>query len=781
VSFSFAGFPEGNNTITENIKDGKKVIYKGEFSFNGPNGSNTVPLNLSPGPHEIKVHAGWTINGVHKEKDAKAILTCGPPPEPAFTIEKKQTIFGSGKPFTTAPLEGNVGETVDYEIIVKDTGNTSLKFSKLTDTECEGISPSGEVELAPGGEQIYTCEHLLTVADQQAGSHENSGTITGTPPAGQGSPIMHTSNTVVVTLTEPSFTIEKLQRLQGGGSYTTAELTGKIGQTVEYEIIVKNTGNTSLKFSKLTDANCEGISPSGEVEVAAGGEQVYTCSHVLDKVGKYTNEASITGNEGTGTKTSNKVTVNVPSEPSFTIEKQQRLKGEAGYTTSELTGEVGETVEYKIIVQNTGNTSLKFGKLTDANCEGISPSGEVELAPGGEQVYTCSHVLTTTGKYGNTGTITGTPPAGAGSPITHESNEVVVDVTKTSFTIEKQQRLKGEAGYTTSELNGEVGQTVEYKIIVKNTGTTSIKFSKLTDAKCEGISPSGEVTVAGGGEQVYTCSHVLTTTGKYGNTGTITGAGKTETSNEVVVNASPPPTCPAGSTGGSIEAKFNGTKVNSGEYVYFNSVLKPHHPIVGTVITFMNQKIKVKLENGKEEILTPPNSKIEFFATAKHGEGSTEFNGTEFVTRVPVFNGKAFEDNIFAGAFNWKIPAGVQIANAEVTWEADITVPAGVELQWQWAAAVYSTLPGYNEMEIKPLHSTNEDKYNNGDQAGTPENPTVQANHTEGARGGSGSNYTGSYSGTVACPDPPGALGTEGNPESTVEEEPIWLPWPELP
>jgi hypothetical protein len=31
-------------------------------------------------------------------------------------------------------------------------------------------------------------------------------------------------------------------------------------------------GNTSLKFSELTDAHCEGISPSGEVEVAAGGE-----------------------------------------------------------------------------------------------------------------------------------------------------------------------------------------------------------------------------------------------------------------------------------------------------------------------------------------------------------------------------------------------------------------------------------------------------------------------------------------------------------------------------
>jgi uncharacterized repeat protein (TIGR01451 family) len=659
VTFSFAGLPEGHSSITENIKDAKKVIYKGTFAFNGPNGSNTVPLNLSPGQHEIKVHAGWTVNGVHKEKDAKAILTCGPPPEPEFTIEKQQTIFGSGKGFTTAQLEGEVGETVDYQIIVKDIGNTSLKFSPLSDTNCEGINPSGEVELNPGGEQIYTCEHLLTAADQQAGSHENSGTITGTPPTG-GS-ITHTSNTVVVTI----------------------------------------------------------------------------------------------------------------AEPSFTIEKQQRLKGEAGYTTSELNGEVGQTVEYEIIVKNTGTTSIKFSKLTDAKCEGISPSGEVEVAGGGEQVYTCSHVLTTTGKYGNTGTITG-----AGK--TETSNEVVVDVSKTSFTIEKQQRLKGEAGYTTSELNGEVGETVEYKIIVKNTGTTSIKFSKLTDAKCEGISPSGEVEVAGGGEQDYTCSHVLTTTGKYGNTGTITGAGKTETSNEVVVNASAPPTCPAGSKGGAIESNFNGTKVNSGEYVYFNSVLKPHNPVAGTVITFKNAKITVKLASGKVETLTVPNAKIEFFATTNHGEGTTEFNGTEWVTRVPVYKGSAFEGNIFVAAFNWKIPVGVQIAGANpVTWEADISVPSGVEIQWQWAAAVYSTLPGnYNELEIKPLLSNNEDKYNNGDHAGTPENPTVQGNLTGGARGGGGSNYTGSYSGTVACPDPPGALGTEGNPESTVEEEPIWMPWP---
>ena len=52
------------------------------------------------------------------------------------------------------------------------------------------------------------------------------------------------------------------------------------------------------------------------------------------RVGDYSNEASITGNEGTGTQTSNKVLVNVPAEPSFTIEKLQEIAGsKAGFTS----------------------------------------------------------------------------------------------------------------------------------------------------------------------------------------------------------------------------------------------------------------------------------------------------------------------------------------------------------------------------------------------------------------------------------------------------------------
>jgi hypothetical protein len=78
---------------------------------------------------------------------------------------------------------------------------------------------------------------------------------------------------------------------------------------VEYKIVVKNTGNVPLKLGSLKDTGCEGISPAGATELPAGNEESFACTHTLSAVGAYTNEATIEGNEGTGSKTSNKVTV----------------------------------------------------------------------------------------------------------------------------------------------------------------------------------------------------------------------------------------------------------------------------------------------------------------------------------------------------------------------------------------------------------------------------------------------------------------------------------------
>ncbi|HLX11327.1 MAG TPA: hypothetical protein VKS81_00810, partial [Bacteroidota bacterium] len=85
----------------------------------------------------------------------------------------------------------------------------------------------------------------------------------------------------------------------------------------------------------------------------------------------------------------------------------------------------------------------------------------------------------------------------------------------------------------------------------------------------------------------------------------------------------------------------------------------------------------------------------------------------------------------------------------------------GVCLQWKWSAAAYRSwvlysngVPDFNDAEIKASHNTCQ--YQNGDHAGTPENEEVKRAVTGGARGGGGSNWTGSWSGTGdLCPQCP--------------------------
>ena len=144
---------------------------------------------------------------------------------------------------------------------------------------------------------------------------------------------------------------------------------------MEYKITVTNTGGTTLKFGALKDAKCTNISPAlgnvvrrpGESEQAS---RANTCwSKAMGLI--YTNVATIEG--GGKEKETPPVEVEV-EHPSFSIHKEQRIAGEAGFTTAKLVSEPGKKVEYKIMVSNTGNTTLKFGALKDAKCSG-DPAG----------------------------------------------------------------------------------------------------------------------------------------------------------------------------------------------------------------------------------------------------------------------------------------------------------------------------------------------------------------------------------------------------------------------
>jgi hypothetical protein len=100
---------------------------------------------------------------------------------------------------------------------------------------------------------------------------------------------------------EPEFAVEKLQTIEGSGKpFTTQKITGKEGQTIDYEIIVTNEGNVPMTFGPLTDAKCEGIEGGpGANPIEPAASSTFTCHHTLTEedaaIGLYTNQAEITG------------------------------------------------------------------------------------------------------------------------------------------------------------------------------------------------------------------------------------------------------------------------------------------------------------------------------------------------------------------------------------------------------------------------------------------------------------------------------------------------------
>jgi hypothetical protein len=156
----------------------------------GANGDNSVQSNNNPTGCPV-------VSTVPSPAPTAPAPAPAPRPAPGFRIVKEQKI-GDGK-FTTGSLRGTVGELVHYEIVVVNTGNTSLTFGDFTDARCDPGTISGgpgATSVPAGGWTAYTCTHVLTTADETRGRLTNVAGDTGTPPGG--SPITKASNKVVV-------------------------------------------------------------------------------------------------------------------------------------------------------------------------------------------------------------------------------------------------------------------------------------------------------------------------------------------------------------------------------------------------------------------------------------------------------------------------------------------------------------------------------------------------------------------------------------------------------
>jgi uncharacterized repeat protein (TIGR01451 family) len=308
----------------------------------------------------------------------------------------------------------------------------------------------------------------------------------------------------------------------------------------------------------------------------------------------------------------------------------------------------------------------------------------------------------------------------------------------------------------------------QYRFIVTNTGNVGLSNVVVSDPTLgltnvpvpgSSLAAGQSVTITAGTSSAFSGLYVTSrcnsnSLGNLTNVASVTGtppngAPNVTDSNPAVLICQPPPPqeCVATTTIGS---NFNGTAIPAGYYVWFNSNLSAKGMKDGTSITFSNQKISFT-SNGTPYNLSVPNGVIRFSASATCA--TTSFNATlnRWETTVPL----AGSDEIFISGLAFPVPASFQKGINPVNWTGTMsTSTPGVQISWKWAAAAYSQFsPDYNQLGVKPTH-TAACSYANSDHAGTPE--LWKKNVVGGARGGGGSNFTGSWSGTASvkptCP-----------------------------
>src|SRR5262245_37862529 len=190
----------------------------------------------------------------------------------------------------------------------------------------------------------------------------------------------------------------------------------------------------------------------------------------------------------------------------------------------------------------------------------------------------------------------------------------------------------------------------------------------------------------------------------------------------------------------SIVSNFNGTAIQAGSTLWFNSVCKVSGLGPQGATLFITHGSVLSSAFG----VAMPDAVVTFSPTATSAATMSDVGTNTWFTTVPMGLG----GNTFLVGAALPLPNGLPGGLNPVTWRADFaTDTPGVSVNWQWSAAVYRSFSAdYSALGVKPVDSNRASQYQNSDHAGTPEN--FKSFVTGGARGGGGSNFTGSYSAT---------------------------------
>ena len=387
------------------------------------------------------------------------------------------------------PSDAHVGQTITYDITVKNTGNTPLHDVAVSDTTI-GFSDTVPVTLAPNGTYAFHPTHTIRAGDSDP--FVNMASVTAKDLLDRSVGPKTASNSVDVL--HPAITLTKTS--------STPEIL--IGDKVTYTLVVTNSGDTPLHDVVVTDTTF-GTTFNVVGDLAAnGGNATLSFDETLTVAGSLHNAAQAVGKD---------MLVDMPGEA-----ERGTVAADAGADVFVMDPKVeltktpvivlpgwlhdwilpGMDVRYNYTARNTGNVELTDLAVTDnvLGSVGTIPA----LAPGVSATlpFTTALSISTVNVgmiAGNYGMVDGEPGRVSGSVTARAEAAVNVHDPKISIT------------KTPSAASVEAGTLVTYTYVVKNTGDVPLSDLVVDDDHLGNVGNTPRLAV--GDSWTFTSSAVI--------------------------------------------------------------------------------------------------------------------------------------------------------------------------------------------------------------------------------------------------------------------------------
>nr|WP_279589982.1 AraC family transcriptional regulator [Frigoribacterium faeni] len=474
---------------------------------------------------------GTTPQGVQTSAEATAVQPIAS--APAIALDKTAVVAGSG----------SVGSRVTYRFDVTNTGSQTVSGVTVED-RLPGLSAisygtwPGAVsgQLAPGQTVRATATYVLTQADVDAGSVANRATASSTGPSGTAATASD-AETVRTAVGTQAIGLTKTETLRGTAA-------GDVGDTVDLGYVITNTGTTTLTGVSVSDqqpratAVVYGAWPGGTAGTLAPGQSV-TASSSFTLV-QADVDAGQVGSRATAVGTSPRgAVVRADADGQVTTRQAPGVQlTKTGAVAAGGAGAVGDTVEWRFVLENTGTVTLSGAAITDA-LPGITtpvvtwPGEPGALAPGARATATAQSVLTQAdvdaGSVVNTARATATAPAPGSQTVTATAAATVATATSAPrLELTKTETVTPPASGPTTANDGAV-----FTYVVTNTGNVTVSGISILDEQARlsavtwGSGTSTTVTLRPGESATATGAYRLTQAdvdaGRIGSAATASG------------------------------------------------------------------------------------------------------------------------------------------------------------------------------------------------------------------------------------------------------------------